>query len=205
MHRRHARDGVLADMRRPLAPHRHARRPWPVQAGEVEDVGDMLVGIEIADHVGPLAGRRDGGGAAARAVRQAFDRHDRDDCRVGAALQRRIKARAGRAARASARHRSRATGDANKRKVVDTRFLPSWRVPRSAIRWMPSPTERLHPAGAGRKALPRPSLLPARRSGYGVRRQVSWLSGPRLWPPSRFPSGILAVGSPTTVAGAAAA
>src|SRR6267154_318981 len=36
-----------------------------------------------------------------------------------------------------------------------------------------------------------------------IRRQVSWLSGLRLWPPSRFPSGILAIGLPTTVAGAA--
>lgn len=35
------------------------------------------------------------------------------------------------------------------------------------------------------------------------RRQVSWLSALRLRPPSRFPSGIEAVGSPITVAGAA--
>src|SRR3954471_21092580 len=52
--------------------------------------------------------------------------------------------------------------------------------------------------------LPQPLLLPARWLGRRrSRRQVSWLSGLRLRPPSRFPSGILALGFPTTVAGAA--
>src|SRR4030088_2931706 len=46
--------------------------------------------------------------------------------------------------------------------------------------------------------------LPLRQPDCTIRRQVSWLSGLRLWPPSRFPSGILAIGLPTTVAGAAA-
>src|SRR5439155_9022532 len=49
-----------------------------------------------------------------------------------------------------------------------------------------------------------PPWLPLRQPECTTRRQVSWLSGPRLWPPSRFPSGVLAISSPTTVAGAAA-
>src|ERR1700730_1195782 len=38
--------------------------------------------------------------------------------------------------------------------------------------------------------------LPLRQPECIIRRQVSWLSGLRLWPPSRFPSGILAIGFP---------
>src|SRR4051794_25850879 len=50
------------------------------------------------------------------------------------------------------------------------------------------------------------SRLPARRVGQQqYRRQVSWLSGRCMRPPSRFPSGVLASHSPITVAGAATA
>jgi hypothetical protein len=35
---------------------------------------------------------------------------------------------------------------------------------------------------------------PAIRLQKAKRRQVSWLSGLRLWPPSRFPSGMPAIG-----------
>ena len=77
-HRRHAGDGVLADMLGTVAPLRHALLMRPVQAGKIDDVAGMPIGIEVADHVGPLAGRRHGRTAAARAVRQAVGRHHRD-------------------------------------------------------------------------------------------------------------------------------
>ena len=38
----------------------------------------MLLGVERADHVSPLSRPRDGHRAAARAIGQAFDRHDLD-------------------------------------------------------------------------------------------------------------------------------
>ena len=77
-HRRHAGDGVLADMLGTVAPLRHALCMRPVQAGKIDDVAGMPIGIEVADHVGPLAGRRHGRTAAARAVRQAVGRHHGD-------------------------------------------------------------------------------------------------------------------------------
>src|SRR6478735_619054 len=80
-------------MHRPLAPAGEAVGARTMKAREMQHVVDVLLGIEIADDVGPLARRRDRGGAGARAVGQAFDRLDVEAARL--LLQRRVETRAG--------------------------------------------------------------------------------------------------------------
>lgn len=60
-------------MNRAVAPDGEAVGAGPVETRELHHVGDILVGIEMADDVGPLAWRRDRRGARPRAVRQALD------------------------------------------------------------------------------------------------------------------------------------
>jgi hypothetical protein len=65
-------------MDRTVAPHGEAIGRLVVQTREGQQVIDMPVGIEAAYDVGPLARCADRSGAAALAVRQAFDTDDVD-------------------------------------------------------------------------------------------------------------------------------
>ena len=60
-------------MNRTVTPDGEAVGAGPVETRKVHHVGDIPVGIEMADDVGPLAWRRDRRGARPRAVGQALD------------------------------------------------------------------------------------------------------------------------------------
>src|SRR5471030_1655375 len=78
-------------MDRTLTPRRQSIGRSLVSARKIQDVIDVLFGVEVAHDIGPLAWRRDGHAAGARAVGEALDRHDIDVRR--AFFQRRIEAR----------------------------------------------------------------------------------------------------------------
>ena len=76
----------------PVAPHGEPVGGCPMETREGEHVARMLVGIEMAHDIGPLAGRGDGHRAGTQAVRQAFDGNDLHV--DGLCFQRRMEARA---------------------------------------------------------------------------------------------------------------
>src|SRR5476649_1063636 len=78
-------------MDRTLAPRRQSIGRGLVSARKIQDVVDVPFGVEVAHDIGPLARRRDGGAAGARAIGEAFDGHDIDVRR--ALPERRIEAR----------------------------------------------------------------------------------------------------------------
>ena len=61
-----------------LPPHRQPVGMSLVKPCKLQHIIGMLLGIERADHIRPLAGRGYRDGAAARTIRQALDRHDLD-------------------------------------------------------------------------------------------------------------------------------
>jgi hypothetical protein len=79
-------------MDRAVAPDGETIGAGPVETRELHHVGDILVRIEMADDVGPLARRRDRRGAGPRAVGQALD--GLDVYFAGLLLQRSVKPRA---------------------------------------------------------------------------------------------------------------
>ena len=101
--RRRARDDALAEGKRSLAPGNE-----PVGRGGValrgrHDILDVFAAVEVADDIGPFAGRGERDGAGPLADGQAFDRAERDRLAREPRAERLVERRADRARRRTCR------------------------------------------------------------------------------------------------------
>ncbi|VCU08739.1 hypothetical protein RHODGE_RHODGE_01903 [Rhodoplanes serenus] len=189
--RRHAGDHALAQALGTLAP-----RHQPVGRTGVEDgPGHDVVGCfrrEIAVHIGPAAGAREGDRAGAIAVRQALDRNDGEASGVGMALPRRDHGVVHPAAGARLRLvGGEPTGDADEQRrghIRRRRIQPSRTCgggEGGVVHAMPVIVRRRWPpmraaSGPALRSADRPSGAPRPERRLSRRRQVSWLAGRRL-------------------------